>query len=112
MADALPPSRTPASKWHGDKPDPVQTKRTPNRRRQLYWLTALLLAILGTVLAVVLYPNSMTAPRFLTMTVREYQSPLLPPNAWTFQDGQLLASHFDKEKTEAAYDKQNLDQFK
>src|SRR6476659_3050820 len=106
MADA----RIPASKWHGDKPDPIQRKRTPNRRRQLFWLTALLLAILGTVAAMILYPRSMTPPRFLAMPVREYPPTLLPPNAWVYQDSQLLIQHFEK-KVEG-YDKQNLDQFK
>jgi len=106
MADA----RIPASKWHGDKPDPIQRKRTPNRRRQLYWLTALLLAILGTVAAMILYPRSMIPPRFLAMPVREYPAALLPPNAWVYQDSQLLIQHFEKKVK--AYDKQNLDEFK
>jgi hypothetical protein len=109
MSDSLPPPRSPSNKWHGEKRDPAQAKPASKRGRQLFWLTALLLALLGTVLAIILYPHSMVAPRFLTMTVREYQSPLLPPNAWTVQDGQLLSKHF-KDKEEY-YDKQNRDQF-
>ncbi len=110
MADAFPPPRTPSNKWHGGPGDP--TIRTPksNRGRQLYWLTALSLALLGAVAAIVFYPKPMTQPRFLSMTVREYRSPLLPPNAWALQDGKLLARHFEG-RTEEFYDKQSRDTF-
>ncbi|MEI7686109.1 MAG: hypothetical protein WCL32_13880 [Planctomycetota bacterium] len=109
MADNVPNPRSPGSKWHGEKSDPLLRRPTSHRGRQLFWLTALALAILGTVVAILLYPHAMVPPRFLPMTVREYQSPLFPPNAWALQDGQRLASHF--EKKDDLYDKQNRDQF-
>jgi hypothetical protein len=110
MADALPPPRSPENKWQGRKADPAQ-RRPPSRRgRNLFLLTALALAILGATLAIVLYPNRMTVPHIFLMAVREYQSPLLPPNAWCVQDGQRIARCFGDRKSEF-YDKQGRDNF-
>ncbi len=111
MADALPPPRTPNNKWHGSAPDPSYKPPKSKRGLQLYWLSALLLGLLGTVAAIVFYPNTMTRPRFLSMTVREYRSPLMAPNAFARQDGELLAQHFQKKDTEYFYDSQSRNTF-
>jgi serine/threonine protein kinase len=89
--------------------EPPRTAWASKRGRKLFLSTAIMLALLGVLSAVVLYPRSLFGPRFLTMAIREYQSPLLPPNAWAIQDGRLLAPHFGNR--EDSYDKQNSVQF-
>ncbi|MCI0640682.1 MAG: hypothetical protein L0Y72_04395 [Gemmataceae bacterium] len=66
---------------------------TQGRSKKLVGLFTLLLAIVGSIIALFFYLRGVQEPEFLTMPIREYKSPW-PVNALARQDSALLKERF------------------
>ncbi len=99
-----------ASTWRQASPAP-DGKHASSKKALLFVLAGVMLAILGTLAAWVLYPKEIKPPHFVTLAVREYKSPLLPSNPQAVQDSRLLLQRFSGKKAEG-YVSQESDSFR
>lgn len=79
------------------------------RGKKLVGLLAVLLALAGAVAALLFYVRNLAAPDVLSLAIREYQSPLLPPNALALQDSLVLEKRFAAGKVDRPYNVQRGD---
>lgn len=79
------------------------------RDRKRTVLLGLLLAVLGAGLAWALYPRQMRPAAFVSLAVREYDSPRWPANPFAVQDSDALAACFAQKQQ--GYANQGLEQF-
>ncbi|MCI0380000.1 MAG: hypothetical protein L0215_20655 [Gemmataceae bacterium] len=70
---------------------------TAGRAKKLVGLFTLLLAIVGSIIALLFYLRGVAEPEFLTLPIREYKSPW-PVNALARQDSMVLQKHFAAER--------------
>lgn len=76
---------------------------TSNRRKQLFKLTACLLALIGVVALLIFFLDfGYTPPTYLGLPIREFDARQLPPNPMAVQDCDKASDHFPDQR-EVAY---------
>ncbi len=63
-------------------------------RKKMVGMLALVLAMVGALIALVFFLGDVKPADVLILAIREYKSPLLPANALAYQDGFLLEKSF------------------
>jgi hypothetical protein len=67
---------------------------TVGPKKKMVGMLALLLALVGALVALVFFLGDVKPADVLILAIREYKSSLLPPNALAYQDGYLLEKSF------------------
>jgi hypothetical protein len=83
-----PPPPSPQNLWRqGPAPAPVGTRpaEAPGKRKQVYIVLALLLALIGVTAAWLCFPSPVVMPSFFSGWIDQYKDPI-PVNAWAPQD--------------------------
>src|SRR5437899_1779756 len=101
----VPPPGSPQPKWRVGTPAGEAAKVAPvaSRKNRLVGPLVVLLALLGAGAGLLLYLNSMTSPDFLSLSIREYTSRLLPVNPMAYQDSVLLTQRFARGAADRPY---------
>jgi hypothetical protein len=93
MAPESPSSRPQA--WHpceaGARP---AARAASRRRRQIFFVLAGMLALVGAIAGWLLFLNPFRPPTFLTITITEYKDPRFPLNAFARRDRDTLQERF------------------
>jgi hypothetical protein len=76
---------------HGPSARPAPS----DRGRKLFWLVAVLLALVGAIVGLVLYVRPLEQPRLLALPVAGYDNPLYPSNRVVLADATQLGAFFD-----------------
>jgi hypothetical protein len=81
-----------------------------SRGRKLFWLLAVLLALVGAIAALIFFQRPTGAAYFVTLPIREYSSESWPTNPLAVQDGVALLNHFAEDQRKNAFSSQTSTQ--
>jgi hypothetical protein len=81
-----------------------------SKQGKIFLLLAIMLALVGAIIAMLLFYGSFHPPHFVSIPVTEYDLHY-PPNAFALQDGEALRVFFDPERSKDAFEHQERDRF-
>jgi hypothetical protein len=107
MPDEQRPS-PPTHAWQAARRSPLNGRPAAHRSRTIFVLLAVMLALVGGLVAWLFLVQPFREPAFLTIPITEYRSLTFPTNNFAWQDGEGLRRHFAEGKT--AFDSQDAPQ--
>jgi hypothetical protein len=98
-------------KWREEQQgSKVLRTEAPSKGGRVFAALAIILAIIATIVALILWARPVHEPEFHTISVTEYTNKLIPVNGWAQQDSNTLKARFDR--STKAYASQELDAFR